>query len=127
MIKTKTHSVYDDKYTWWEYAVVTAEYAAEFSFVIPTVMTMAEFCYLPERERGTALLSVSCITVHTPAANQDYGCECNYFGLCDWREWSRWGDKKWIIDNAVPDEEEFDGRVFARLEMYAQKQTERLQ
>ena len=46
----------------------------------------------------------------------DNGVPCIYFDKCCIT--FRWSDEKWFFDNIIPDTDEFESRVFARMEAY---------
>ena len=58
---------------------------------------------------------VSDWTVHR---KDDNGIPCTYFDKCSMYDAWRWGDEKWFLDNITPDTDDFESRVFARMEAY---------
>lgn len=58
------------------------------------------------------------ITDWTIHRRDDNGSPCIYFDKCSMYDAWHWGDEKWFFDNITPDTDDFESRVFARMEAY---------
>jgi hypothetical protein len=115
MKKIKGSAEWDDQFQWTIYELIADKYAVSFSLIFK--IPVEQIIYQHEVLRGDCFFNVNGWFVHIP--NGD--AECQYFGTCRCYEAVRWDDKRWILDNLTPDPDEFDRRVWARMQMLGER------